>query len=131
MERIRIFHIHSQHYPSSDKTRISGRYLGSGDQLRDFIYIDDAVDAVFSSLPHMNPGQALNLGSGIGVSLKQLAQLACGIKGSQRRSSVILQNRKGFRQGRDFQRIIAYSRPQTSLEKGIEIVNRYQCFGTT
>ncbi|MFN7926783.1 MAG: NAD-dependent epimerase/dehydratase family protein [Blastocatellia bacterium] len=34
---------------------------GSGDQLRDFIYIEDAVEAVFASAHAMPTGTALNL----------------------------------------------------------------------
>ena len=46
---------------------------GSGDQLRDFIYIDDVVNAVLETVFKLAPGETLNLGSGIGVSFRELA----------------------------------------------------------
>ncbi|HYE71976.1 MAG TPA: NAD(P)-dependent oxidoreductase, partial [Blastocatellia bacterium] len=54
---------------------------GSGDQLRDFIYIEDAVEAVFASCNKMETGSALNLGSGVGTSFRELAQTACRVIG--------------------------------------------------
>ena len=57
---------------------------GSGRQLRDFIYIEDVVNAVFASASHLAPGEALNLGSGVGVSFRSLAELACQVLGQPR-----------------------------------------------
>ena len=50
---------------------------GSGDQERDFIHIDDVVEAVHALLPTMTPGEAVNLGTGEATSFRQLAELAC------------------------------------------------------
>lgn len=47
---------------------------GSGDQLRDFIYIEDVVDAVLATMDRLAPGEALNLGSGEGISFRALAR---------------------------------------------------------
>lgn len=52
---------------------------GSGEQLRDFIHISDVVDAVLSTMHKLNPGDALNIGTGMGQSFKQIANIACGI----------------------------------------------------
>lgn len=49
---------------------------GSGDQQRDFIHIDDIVDAVLKTMNVLKPGEALNLGTGLGLSFKELAILA-------------------------------------------------------
>lgn len=49
---------------------------GSGDQARDFIHIDDIVDAVFDSCVKMQPGETRNLGSGVPTSFRQLVELA-------------------------------------------------------
>lgn len=54
---------------------------GSGDQLRDFIYIDDVVDAVLETKDKMAPGEALNLGSGVGTSFRELAYRAAKVFG--------------------------------------------------
>jgi nucleoside-diphosphate-sugar epimerase len=49
---------------------------GSGNQVRDFIHIDDVVDAVLSTMGNLKPGEALNLGSGVPVSFAELARTA-------------------------------------------------------
>ena len=38
---------------------------GSGDQCRDFIHIDDIVEAVMQTKDVLKPGEVLNLGSGV------------------------------------------------------------------
>ncbi len=54
---------------------------GSGDQERDFIHIEDVVDAVFATMDVLKPGETLNLGSGQPTSFRQLAQLAADVVG--------------------------------------------------
>lgn len=56
---------------------------GSGDQLRDFIYIDDVVDAVLETKNRLASGEALNLGSGVGVSFKELALRTAHVLGRE------------------------------------------------
>ena len=51
---------------------------GSGEQLRDFIHIDDIVGAVMRTFQSLPSGTAVNLGSGIGTTFWELANLACG-----------------------------------------------------
>lgn len=52
--------------------------FGDGLQLRDFNYVDDAVDALLiAALDARADGQVFNLGSKEVVSLKQLAQILC------------------------------------------------------
>jgi nucleoside-diphosphate-sugar epimerase len=50
---------------------------GSGEQVRDFIHIDDIVDAVMRTFQSLPSGAAVNLGSGIGTTFWELAHLAC------------------------------------------------------
>jgi GDP-L-fucose synthase len=45
---------------------------GSGDQVRDFIYIDDCVDGMLQIMDKIDDGSAVNLGSGIPTSFKDL-----------------------------------------------------------
>lgn len=54
---------------------------GSGDQLRDFIHIDDVVGATFATMDQFAPGTAINLGSGEGTSFRQLATRVCELAG--------------------------------------------------
>ena len=49
---------------------------GSGDQQRDFIHIDDIVDGVLATCNVLAPGEVLNLGTGVGVSFRDLAAIA-------------------------------------------------------
>lgn len=54
--------------------------FGDGSQLRDFNYVDDVVDALLmAALDPRADGQVFNLGSKEVVSLKQLAQMLCGL----------------------------------------------------
>jgi GDP-L-fucose synthase len=46
---------------------------GSGEQQRDFIYIEDVVDAVLATMNRLKPGEVLNLGSGVGTTFFQVA----------------------------------------------------------
>ena len=50
---------------------------GSGQQKRDFIHIDDCIEAVLASKDKLKPGQALNLGTGFGCSFEQLVEYIC------------------------------------------------------
>lgn len=45
---------------------------GSGNQVRDFIHIDDIVDCVLETMDVLPPGEVLNLGSGEPTSFKDL-----------------------------------------------------------
>ena len=49
---------------------------GSGDQQRDLIHIDDIVEGVLQTYNVLKPGEVLNLGSGVGVSFRKLAEIA-------------------------------------------------------
>ena len=54
--------------------------FGDGQQLRDFNYVDDVVDALLlAALDARADGQVFNLGSREVVSLKQLAQMLCDL----------------------------------------------------
>jgi len=52
---------------------------GSGNQLRDFIYIEDVVSAVLETYERLGPTEVLNLGTGYGLSFLDLAQIACDV----------------------------------------------------
>lgn len=56
---------------------------GDGEQTRDFVFIEDAVDAILrASLSSKAEGQTYNVGSGIEVTVNQLAQLVLKLTGS-------------------------------------------------
>ncbi len=72
---------------------------GSGDQERDFIHIDDIVEAVLATYDKLKPGSTLNLGTGIGTSFYSLAREAAGIAGYYPEIVTEKLNRKGFSAG--------------------------------
>ena len=54
---------------------------GSGKQVRDFIHIDDCVDRILKTWDKVEPGNPINLSTGIGTNFIELARLAlnsCG-----------------------------------------------------
>ena len=100
---------------------------GSGNQLRDFIYIEDLVSAVFASQSRLRPGDVLNLGSGVGTSLRQLAELACNTIGH--RAEIVSDASKPegvFARVGNCDAMLDYYQPTTSLQRGVEIVHEYQ-----
>ena len=57
---------------------------GSGKAKREFLYVDDFVSACLFLMQHYDGAELINVGSGIDVSIKQLAQMikeVCGYKG--------------------------------------------------
>lgn len=54
---------------------------GSGEQSRDFIHIDDVVEAVLQTYRSVTDGSALNLCTGRLTTFKELARLACDAAG--------------------------------------------------
>ena len=54
---------------------------GTGDQMRDFIHIEDCIDGVLQTMNHIDNGEAINLSTGIYTSFKQLASTAANICG--------------------------------------------------
>ena len=93
---------------------------GSGDQERDFIHIDDIVNAVVQTMNVLAPGEVLNLGTGRGVSFKFLAGAACRIL--DRPAEVVNDATKPegvFRRVADPYKLKQYYEPQIWLEQGI------------
>ena len=91
---------------------------GTGDQMRDFIHVEDCVDGVFATMDKIDDGDALNLSTGIYTSFKEFAALAAHICGYSpaiiglsdrpegvfaRGGDVTKQNTYGFTAGNDFE----------------------------
>jgi GDP-L-fucose synthase len=54
---------------------------GTGDQMRDFIHIEDCIDGVLQTMEKIDDAKAINLSTGIFTSFKQFAKMAaeaCG-----------------------------------------------------
>lgn len=99
---------------------------GSGDQQRDFIHIDDIVEAVMQTLDSLPAGEALNLGTGRGVSFRNLAAMAhtqlvppsfgCNISNDPTKPEGV------FRRVADTYKMFQYYKPKVTLEEGIDRV---------
>jgi len=100
---------------------------GSGDQSRDFIHIDDVVEAVFTSCTKMSPGDVLNLGTGVGTSFKQLAKTAKKVLNHSAPIVVDADQPAGvFRRVADVYQMSKFYTPTIDLEEGIRRVADYQ-----
>lgn len=54
---------------------------GTGEQMRDFIHIEDCVDGVLVTMDKVDDGSAINLSTGILTSFKEFAKKAANIAG--------------------------------------------------
>jgi GDP-L-fucose synthase len=54
---------------------------GSGTPRREFLYVDDLADAVVHLAKHYSGEGHINIGSGAEVSIRQLAEMMCGVVG--------------------------------------------------
>lgn len=54
---------------------------GTGDQMRDFIHIDDCVRGVVETMDKINDGSAVNLSTGRLTTFKDFAKTACAVLG--------------------------------------------------
>ena len=100
---------------------------GSGEQERDFLHIDDVVEAVFSTCNRLAPAEALNLGSGVATRFADLATLACEIAGHE--ADVVTDQTKPegvFSRVADVGRMKSMYTPRISIERGIERMLEHQ-----
>jgi UDP-glucose 4-epimerase len=51
--------------------------FGDGEQCRDFVYVGDIVEATLRAMTHEVSGEVLNVGSGQGASVNQIASMLC------------------------------------------------------
>lgn len=94
---------------------------GTGDQMRDFIHIEDCVDGILQTMNQIDNAEAVNLSSGIYTSFKQLASLAAEACGYQPRIIGLSNQPSGvFARAGDTtrQRELGFT-PQTDLRTGV------------
>lgn len=102
---------------------------GSGDQARDFIHIDDIVEAVMQTKDVLEPGEVLNLGSGEAVSFNNLVRRVFGVcaglypvLGEYSVQADTTKPEGVFYRVADTYKLDRFYRPRISLEEGIERV---------
>jgi GDP-L-fucose synthase len=54
---------------------------GDGSPTREFLYVDDAAEGILLAAERYNASQPVNLGSGMEISIKDLAELIAGLTG--------------------------------------------------
>ncbi len=96
---------------------------GSGEQMRDFIWIDDVVHAVEKTMdaPELY-GKPLNLGTGRATSFRELAQIVCTMQGHD----AVIKNDPDKPEGvfarvADTTELNKYYKPLVTLEEGLKI----------
>lgn len=102
---------------------------GDGSIVRDYVYVDDVVDAFLLAMDNAYPERVFNVGTGRGVSLNELAALverACGKKARLRRlpASAIDVPASVLDSGL-FHRLSGWS-PKVSLEEGVASILRLE-----
>ncbi|HEX9667540.1 MAG TPA: NAD-dependent epimerase/dehydratase family protein [Thermodesulfobacteriota bacterium] len=100
---------------------------GSGKQSRDFIYIDDCIDAMFIALDNVSDGSGVNIGSGILTSFIEIIKIFAEIEGYNPKIKPILDKPIGV-QSRyaDITLIKSFGwKPKYSLKDGLEKVLDY------
>ena len=92
---------------------------GSGDQVRDWIHIDDIVTATLTAAEREIDGP-VNLCTGLGTTMSELAQMVCEISGYKPFYAYHDDRPAGvdYRVG-DARRLHEFFRPQVTLEEGI------------
>jgi nucleoside-diphosphate-sugar epimerase len=100
---------------------------GSGEQSRDFIYIEDCIDAILMTYENISDASPLNLGTGVRTSFNELIRTACRIVGKEPVIKPLLEKPVGvFARYCDpaKQKSLGFA-PKTSLEEGIRIVLKH------
>ena len=116
-------------FPSIIKRIVNGddpvRVWGSGDQCRDFVYIDDVVRCVVDTMDAA-PGTVLNIGTGVSTSFRELAHRACKVMGEDRLVRNDPDKPEGvFWRVADITRMDRHYTPRVTLDDGIERVAHY------
>ena len=101
---------------------------GDGEDRRDWIYIDDLIEACINSLDNLRGFHAINIGSGKSVSVNQVIDILDEIGGEPRIRKYLEVKKKGVNK-MEFDCTLAKKKlgfvAKHSLEKGIEKTFRW------
>jgi nucleoside-diphosphate-sugar epimerase len=94
---------------------------GTGDQMRDFIHIEDCVDGALATMDRIDDGDALNLSTGLYTSFKEFARMAAEVIGYSPTVVGMSDKPTGvFARGGDTAKQASFGfRAQTSVDEGI------------
>ncbi|MDP2637180.1 MAG: NAD(P)-dependent oxidoreductase [bacterium] len=96
---------------------------GSGKQTRDFIYVDDLIEAIISYLPKLKGYEAMNLGSGKAHSFGEVAVLAARYMGYKPKITNLQDKPEGVKQRyANVSKMRKHYTPKVSFEQGIKLV---------
>jgi len=93
---------------------------GSGDQSRDFIYIDDFVSALRASITHVSDGSGVNVGLGNNTTFKQVAAIFAKLEGYQPAITGLTEKAEGsYTLRSDITKLKSFGwQPRVSVEEG-------------
>lgn len=98
---------------------------GSGKQGRDFVHIDDCVDAIFLALDNIKDGSAINIGSGRLNSFLEIIDLFCKFAGYKPTIKPLLDKPVGVSKRHSDMTFVNNTfgwKPKVSLEEGMRRV---------
>jgi len=99
---------------------------GSGEQSRDFIHIDDIVEAVMLTKGILESFEPLNLGTGKGITFKELAKKCLNIVGRDIEIECDISKPEGsFYRVANIERMLKYYTPKIILDEGIKRTVEY------
>jgi GDP-L-fucose synthase len=112
-------------FPSIIKRAVAGEgplvVWGSGDQVRDFVHIDDVVDCVMETAWKLSPGEALNIGSGYPTSFLDLARIVLVYAARKAKVTVDKTKPEGvFWRVADTAKMRQFYRPKVVLAEGVQ-----------
>lgn len=92
---------------------------GDGSQVRDWIHVDDLVRAIFALIENEVDGP-VNLGTGVGTSMDDLARICMQAAGYRARIEHLHDKPMGVRyRVSDNSTLLRYYRPRISIEEGV------------
>ena len=101
---------------------------GTGKQTRDFVYIEDCIDAIFKAIENISDGSAVNISSGKPTSFLEVAKIYSEIAGYTPKIKPLVDMPEGvfsrFGDTTKAESILNWT-PKTSLKKGLTIVFNY------
>jgi UDP-glucose 4-epimerase len=98
---------------------------GTGKQGRDFVHIDDCIDAILLAMDHISDGTAINIGSGKLTSFLEIIDIFCQLAGYQPEIKTLTDKPVGVHARYSNMEYVAQTfqwKPQISIEEGMKRV---------